>query len=318
MAVFCLAESLADLKERSSASWSARRRAGEMVRAEEFGAAGAMAALLKDAIKPNLVQTVENNPADSWRAFANIAHGCNSVMATRAALKLADYVVTEAGFGADLGAEKFFDIKCRQAGSPAAAVVVATLPALRYQGGAPAKNCTPRMPPPCAKGLETSAAIWTTCATTSACPAWSPSTASPATPPKNSPSSMRSAKKPACPSPATHWADGGAGAVPLAEAVLAAAERPGGGFRLLYPDEMPLWEKLETIATKIYGAGSVSSNVTINRQIAELEDRGFGNCRSASPKPNIRSPPIPPRSAWPMAISSRCAKCASAPGPALW
>jgi formate--tetrahydrofolate ligase len=280
MAVFCLAESLADLKQRLQRIVVGQTRAGETVRAEEFGAAGAMAALLKDAIKPNLVQTLENNPAlIHGGPFANIAHGCNSVMATRAALKLADYVVTEAGFGADLGAEKFFDIKCRHAGlTPAAAVVVVTLPALRYQGGASAKalhtadagavrkgmanlrrhldNLRNHFGVPCvvalnrfasdtveelaivdALGVETGVTV----------------------------------------AHANHWAEGSTGALALGEAVIDVANRPSGGFRLLYPDEMPLWEKLETIATKIYGAGSVSGNVTINRQVAELEQQGFGS-----------------------------------------
>ncbi len=203
MAVFCLSESLADLKQRLERIVVGQTRGGEPVRASEFAAAGAMAALLKDAIKPNLVQTLENNPAVIHGGpFANIAHGCNSVMATRAALKLADYVVTEAGFGADLGAEKFFDIKCRHAGlTPAAAVVVVTLPALRYQGGACAKALHTADAAAVRKGLANLRRHSTTCATTLACLAWSRSTASPATPRRNLPSSMRSAWKPASPWP---------------------------------------------------------------------------------------------------------------------
>ena len=280
MAVFCLAESLADLKQRLQRLVVGQTRGGETVRASEFGAAGAMAALLKDAVKPNLVQTLENNPAlIHGGPFANIAHGCNSVMATRTGLKLADYVVTEAGFGADLGAEKFFDIKCRQAGlAPAAAVVVVTLPALRYQGGACAKalhtadaaavrkglanlrrhldNLRDHFGVPCVVALNRFASD--TAEELAIVDALGVETG-------------------VTVAHANHWAEGSAGALALAEAVIDAANRPVGGFRLLYPCEMPLWEKLETIATKIYGAGSVSGNVTINRQIAELEEQGFGS-----------------------------------------
>jgi formate--tetrahydrofolate ligase len=279
MAVFCLAESLADLKQRLQNIVVGQTRAGETVRAGEFGAAGAMAALLKDALKPNLVQTLENNPAlIHGGPFANIAHGCNSVMATRAALKLADYVVTEAGFGADLGAEKFFDIKCRHAGlTPAAAVVVVTLPALRYQGGASAKalhtadatavrqglanlrrhldNLRNHFGVPCVVALNRFASD--SAEELAIVDAFGVETG-------------------VTVAHASHWAEGGAGALALAGAVVDAANRPTSGFRLLYPDEMPLWEKLETIATKIYGAGSVSGNVSINRQIAGLEAQGFG------------------------------------------
>jgi formate--tetrahydrofolate ligase len=280
MAIFCLAESLADLKERLKRIVVGQTRRGEIVRAEEFGAAGAMAALLRDAIKPNLVQTLENNPAIIHGGpFANIAHGCNSVMATRTALGLADYVVTEAGFGADLGAEKFFDIKCRHAGlTPAAAVVVATLPALRYQGGASAKKLhTPDLAAArrglanlrrhldnlrnhfgvrCVVALNRFAS--------------------------DSPEELALVDalgiETGVPvAHATHWADGGAGALALAEAVVAAADGPADAFRLLYPDDMPLWQKLETLATRIYHAGAVTSNVTIDRQVAALEAQGFGH-----------------------------------------
>ncbi len=280
MAVFCLADSMSDLKERLRRIVVGRTRGGQAVRAEEFGAAGAMAALLKDAIKPNLVQTLENNPAIIHGGpFANIAHGCNSVMATRTALKLADYVVTEAGFGADLGAEKFFDIKCRQAGlTPAAAVVVATLPALRYQGGASVKALHEPNTGAVRRGLENlrrhldnlrdhfgvrcvialnrfesdgveELAMVDALAAEMGVPV----------------------------ARATHWADGGEGALELAGEVAAAAE--GGGadeFRTLYPDGMPLWDKLETIASRIYRSGHVSGNVSIDRQVAALEAEGFG------------------------------------------
>jgi formate--tetrahydrofolate ligase len=280
MAIFCLAESLNDLKQRLQRIVVGQTRSGEMVRAGEFGAAGAMTALLKDAIKPNLVQTLENNPAlIHGGPFANIAHGCNSVMATRTALHLADYVVTEAGFGADLGAEKFFDIKCRHAGlTPSAAVVVATLPALRYQGGASAKDLHTPDAQAVRRGLanlrrhidnlqsnfgvrcvvalnrfasdtEEELALVQTITDETGVPV----------------------------AQATHWAHGGAGALELAEAVITAVESPSDNFRFLYPDEMPLWQKLETIASRIYHSGPVTGNVTINRQVEDLEAQGFGS-----------------------------------------
>jgi formate--tetrahydrofolate ligase len=280
MAIFCLAESLADLKARLQRVVVGQTRSGEVVRADEFGAAGAMTALLKDAIKPNLVQTLENNPAIIHGGpFANIAHGCNSVMATRTALKLADYVVTEAGFGADLGAEKFFDIKCRHAGlTPAATVVVATLPALRYQGGASAKNLHTPDVAAVRRGLENLRRhldnlrnhFGVRCVVAlnrfgsdtdeelALVDALGVETGVPV-------------------AHASHWANGGEGALELAEAVVAAADGPADSFRLLYPDDMPLWQKLETIATRIYGAGSVTGNVSIDRQVAALEAGGFGS-----------------------------------------
>jgi len=280
MAVFCLAESLADLKERLKRVVVGQTRRGEIVRAEEFGAAGAMTALLRDAIKPNLVQTLENNPAIIHGGpFANIAHGCNSVMATRTALRLADYVVTEAGFGADLGAEKFFDIKCRHAGlTPAAAVVVATLPALRYQGGAAAKNLHTPDPAAVRRGLANLRRhlanlrnhFGVRCVV--ALNRFSSDT--------EGELALVDALGLETGVPlahASHWADGGAGALALAEAVVDAADGAAGSFRLLYPDDMPLWRKLETIASRIYGAGAVTGNVSIDRQVAALEAQGFGN-----------------------------------------
>ncbi len=280
MAIFCLAESLADLKQRLRRIVVGQTRSGEVVRAEEFGAAGAMTALLKDAIKPNLVQTLENNPAIIHGGpFANIAHGCNSVMATRTGLKMADYVVTEAGFGADLGAEKFFDIKCRSAGlTPAATVVVATLPALRYQGGVSAKNLHTPDVAAVGRGLENLRRhldnlrnhFGVRCVVAlnrfgsdsdeelALVDALGLETGVPV-------------------AHASHWANGGEGALELAEAVVAAADGPPDTFRFLYPDEMPLWQKIETIATRIYGAGSVTGNVAIDRQVAALEAAGFGS-----------------------------------------
>ena len=280
MAIFCLAESLADLKERLKRIVVGQTRSGEIVRAGEFGAAGAMTALLKDAIKPNLVQTLENNPAIIHGGpFANIAHGCNSVMATRAGLKLADYVVTEAGFGADLGAEKFFDIKCRHAGlTPAAAVVVATLPALRYQGGASAKNLHTPDVAVVRRGLENLRRhldnlrnhFGVRCVV--ALNRFASDTDD-----ELALVDALGAETGVPVAHASHWVDGGKGALALAEAVVAAADGPDDTFRFLYADAMPLREKLETIASRIYGAGIVSGNVSIDRQVAALEAQGFGN-----------------------------------------
>ena len=280
MAVFCLANSMADLKERLNRIVVGQRRDGTLVRASEFGVAGAMAVLLKDALQPNLVQTVENNPAIIHGGpFANIAHGCNSVMATQTALKLADYVVTEAGFGADLGAEKFCDIKCRQAGlTPAAAVVVATLPALRFQGGVTVKNLHQPDPAAVRRGLANLRRHVENLRMHFGLPvvvALNRFDTDPAT-------ELAMVADLGCELdvpvvPATHWAEGGSGAVPLAEAVIRVIDSGPSKFRFLYDDSLPLMEKLNTIATKIYRAGAVSGNVTINRQIAKLEDEGFGH-----------------------------------------
>lgn len=280
MAIFCLAESLADLKERFKQIVVGQTRAGGFVRAREFGVAGAMAALLRDAFQPNLVQTIENNPAIIHGGpFANIAHGCNSVIATRTALRLADYVVTEAGFGSDLGAEKFFDIKCRQAGlEPAAAVLVATLPALRYHGGAPATALHTAAPQAVAAGLANLKRHISNLRTHFGIPVVvALNRFSTDTPEELALVAEAGRELGFQVVPATHWAEGGAGAVPLAESVLSAIEAPTSGFRFLYPDSMPLWEKLEVIARKIYGAGSVTGNVSINRQIARIEEEGYGH-----------------------------------------
>ncbi|MFM7181056.1 MAG: formate--tetrahydrofolate ligase [Verrucomicrobiales bacterium] len=280
MAIFCLAESLADLKERFERIVVGQTRAGAFVRANEFGVAGAMTALLRDAFQPNLVQTIENNPAIIHGGpFANIAHGCNSVIATRTALRLADYVVTEAGFGSDLGAEKFCDIKCRQAGlEPSAAVLVATLPALRYHGGASTNSLHTANTAAVAAGLANlkrhvnNLRIHFGIPVVVALNRFASDTA------EELALVAEVSQEIGVPIvPATHWSDGGEGAVPLAESVIAAIEAPAQGFRFLYPDSMPLWEKLEVIAHKIYGAGAVSGNVSINRQIARIEDEGFGH-----------------------------------------
>ena len=279
MAILCLAESAEDLRRRLAEIVVGRTRDEQPVRAGELQAAGAMAALLKDAILPNLVQTLENNPAILHGGpFANIAHGCNSVIATRSALRLADFVVTEAGFGADLGAEKFLDIKCRQSGlRPDVAVVVATLPALRYQGGASAKALHQPDPAAVRSGLRNLRRHLDNLRDLFGLPCvvalnrFDSDT--------DDELALVSALGEDCGVPvvpATHWAEGGAGAVPLAEAVLSQIMPGESPARLLYPDEMPLLEKLDCVARKVYRAAGIATHVSINRQIAALEAAGFG------------------------------------------
>ena len=279
MAILCLADSSDDLKARLDRIVVGHTRGKELVRAAEFGVSGAMAVLLKDALQPNLVQTLENNPAILHGGpFANIAHGCNSVIATRTALKLADYVVTEAGFGADLGAEKFIDIKCRQAGlTPSAATVVATLPALRYHGGAGLKGLHRADPAAVRRGLPNLLRHLDNLRGHFGVPCVVALNRFGSDTPEEIGLVLEAGREAGVEVvSATHWADGGAGAEDLARAVIRATETPSA-FRFLYPDELPLLGKLETIATRIYGAGAVSTNVSIDRQLRELEDQGFGH-----------------------------------------
>ena len=278
MAILCLATSLADLKQRLGNIVVAYTRDRKPVRARDLEVHGAMTVLLKDAIKPNLVQTLENNPAFVHGGpFANIAHGCNSVIATQTALKLADYVVTEAGFGADLGAEKFVDIKCRKAGlRPAAAVVVATVRALKYHGGAELKTITREDTAALEQGLANLerhvenvqqhfglpcvVAINRFDADTQAELALVES---------------RMAQQGVRAVLASHWADGGKGALDLARAVVDLAERePSVSF--VYADDDSLWEKIEKVSRKIYRAASVTADAKVREQIARLQEEGYG------------------------------------------
>ncbi|HEY0514759.1 MAG TPA: formate--tetrahydrofolate ligase [Thermoanaerobaculia bacterium] len=279
MAIFCLATSLADLKTRLGNIIVAHTRDRRPVRASDLKAHGAMAVLLKDAIKPNLVQTLENNPAFVHGGpFANIAHGCNSVIATRSALKLADFVVTEAGFGADLGAEKFVDIKCRKAGlRPAAAVVVATIRALKYHGGVDLKALTQ----PDLEALERGLAnlerhvenvrehYGIPCVV--AINRFSSDTAE-----EVALVQSRLASLGVTAVPASHWAEGGKGAEELAHAVVGLCERTPG-VRFVYADEDPLWEKIEKIARQIYRAAQVTADGKVREQIARLQNDGYGH-----------------------------------------
>ena len=279
MAILCLATSLKDLKARLGNIIVASTREGRPVRASDLKAHGAMAVLLKDALAPNLVQTLENNPALLHGGpFANIAHGCNSVLATRSALKLADYVVTEAGFGADLGAEKFIDIKCRKSGlRPDAVVMVATVRALKYHGGVEladlehenldalerglanldrhVHNVTQHFGMPCVVAVnhfshDTDAEL-----------------------------SLLSERMAARGVPvvlARHWAEGGRGATELAHEVVRLCDQPNR-FSFVYEDADTLWEKVTKIATRIYGAAGVEAPAAVHAQIDRLQAQGFGH-----------------------------------------
>jgi formate--tetrahydrofolate ligase len=278
MAILCLARDLADLEQRLGRIVVAETREGKAVTAAELKAAGAMAAILKDAAKPNLVQTLENNPVlIHGGPFANIAHGCNSVIATRAALALADYVVTEAGFGADLGAEKFLDIKCRQAGlKPELAVVVATVRALKLHGGGDEKaldredlaaverglpNLLRHVENLAKFGLPVLVGINRFLGDTPAelqliedkCAA-------------------AGAKAYLC----EHWAKGGAGAESLARGVVATLDEGKSAFKPLYPDDLPLAAKIETVAKEIYRASGLAIAGTAQRRLKALEAAGYG------------------------------------------
>ncbi|MCE7931613.1 MAG: formate--tetrahydrofolate ligase [Xanthomonadales bacterium PRO6] len=281
MAVFCLARDLRDLEERLGRIVIGYRRDKTAVTAAELKAPGAMTVLLKDALAPNLVQTLEGNPAFVHGGpFANIAHGCNSVVATRTALKLADYVVTEAGFGADLGAEKFFDIKCRKAGlTPSAAVIVATMRALKMHGGVPKDQLVGENLPALRKGLANLDRHVRNVAKFGV-----PAVVAINTFPGDTEAEhelVRSFCREQLGVDAIvcrNWGEGGRGAEDLARAVVALTATPmamdGRGFRLLYPDNLPLWEKVRTIATEIYHAGDLIADKKIRDRFRELEAEG--------------------------------------------
>ena len=278
MAILCLSRDGADLQGRLGRIVVGYNRAGDMVTCRDLKADGAMAALLRDALSPNLVQTLEGTPAlIHGGPFANIAHGCNSVIATRAGLKLADYVVTEAGFGADLGAEKFFDIKCRQAGlTPCAAVVVATIRSLKMNGGV-AKADLARPDPHalrlgCANlerhvqnvrqfGIPAIIAI----------NAFAQDT-------EEEIAELRAfaARLGVEISMCRHWAEGGAGAEDLARRVVAMADAASGDFSPLYPDSLSLLGKMETVATRLYRAANVTVDKRVTAQLSKWRKAGFG------------------------------------------
>jgi formate--tetrahydrofolate ligase len=279
MAIFCLAEDLQDLERRLGDIIVGQTRDRMMVRARELKADGSMTVLLKDAFMPNLVQTLENNPAFIHGGpFANIAHGCNSVIATKTALKLADYVVTEAGFGADLGAEKFMDIKCRKAGlAPDAVVLVATLRALKMHGGVEKAdlgkenvkaiedgfvNLARHVENLRKFGVPTVVAINGFSADTQA---------------EVDKLRQLCAELDVEIIPCTHWADGGKGTEELAKKVVEIIDTRPSDFRHLYPDNMPLWDKIQSIAQNLYGAQGAIGDKKVRNQLREFEENGFGD-----------------------------------------
>ncbi|UOM34875.1 formate--tetrahydrofolate ligase [Acuticoccus sp. I52.16.1] len=279
MAILCLAGDIRDLQRRLGDMIVAYRRDRSPVTCRDLKADGAMAVLLKDAILPNLVQTLENNPAFVHGGpFANIAHGCNSVIATRTALKMADFVVTEAGFGADLGAQKFFDIKCRKAGlKPDAVVLVATVRALKMNGGVEKADL----------GEENVAAVTAGCANLKrhmdnirrynvpvvvAINHFTGDTAGEIEAVKAFVAG-EAAEAIVC----RHWAEGSAGIEPLAHRVAELATSGAADFQPLYPDAMPLWEKIEATAHKIYHAGEVTTSRAVREQLAQWEAAGYGD-----------------------------------------
>lgn len=279
MAILCLAENMQDLKARLARIIVAYNMEGEPVTAGDLNAVGAMAALLKDAMKPNLIQTLEQTPAlVHGGPFANIAHGCNSVRATRAAMRMADYCITEAGFGADLGAEKFFDIKCRIAGlKPDAAVLVATVRALKYNGGAAKGDFNTENLEALKKGIVNlekhienlqkygipvvvtlNSFVTDTQAETDFV--------------------RRFCEERGCEFALSQvWEKGGEGGIALAEKVLKTLETKKSDFHVLYEDSIPLEGKICSVATEIYGAGSVSFSAGAKKELQKIEEMGFGN-----------------------------------------
>ena len=286
MAIFCLATSLMDLRERLGEIVFGLDRQGQPLRARQLQVHGAMAVLLRDAIKPNLVQTLENNPALLHGGpFANIAHGCSSVIATRAGLKLADYVVTEAGFGADLGAEKFLDIKCRKAGLwPDACVIVATVRALKYNGGVPVKELGTENLAALEKGMANLERHVDNITGRFGLPAVVAINRFDADTEAELDLIRRAMRARGVDVVlAEHWAKGSAGAEALAHEVVRLAEQGKGASATrtapnpLYPDDMPLWDKLRTIATRIYGAADISAPAKVRRQIEDWQAQGYGH-----------------------------------------
>ncbi|MBP5462302.1 MAG: formate--tetrahydrofolate ligase [Lachnospiraceae bacterium] len=279
MAILCLADDIADLKKRLGRIIVAYRYDGTPVTAADLKAVGSMAALLKDAIRPNLIQTIENTPAlVHGGPFANIAHGCNSVRATKAALSLADYVITEAGFGADLGAEKFLDIKCRMAGlKPDAIVLVATVRALKYNGGVPKTELGSENLEALKAGIvnlekhienlkEYDVPVVVTLNR------FTEDTEAELSYVENF------CRERGCDFALSEvWGKGGDGGIELAEHLLNTLETKPSNFHTLYPDEMPLKEKIETVAKKIYGADGVSFDPSALTTLDRLTELGFGN-----------------------------------------
>ena len=279
MAILCLATSLEDLKERLGNIVVGYTRDEKPVVARELNAHGAMAVLLRDAIKPNLVQTLEGNPAFVHGGpFANIAHGCNSVMATKTALKLADYVLTEAGFGADLGAEKFVDIKCRMSGlRPSMVVLVATIRALKFHGGAELGDLEREDLGMLEGGLANLARHINNVRNHFGLPCVVAINRFPSdTEAEISLLQEGVAHQGAKVVLTNHWAKGGAGAEELAYAIVDTVERVPARFRFVYDEEDGLWDKISAVATKIYGASEVVADTRVRRQIRKFQEDGYG------------------------------------------
>ena len=301
MAVFCLASDIDDLKKRIGNIVIGYTRSNEPIRAKQLKADGAITALLKDAFQPNLVQTLENNPAFIHGGpFANIAHGCNSVVATKAALKLADYVVTEAGFGADLGAEKFFNIKCRKAGiSPNAAVIVATIKSLKVHGGAAKEDVTQPNPEAVRIGIENLKKHIENIHAFNIPVVVAVNRFS-----FDTDEEINIVKEKCdylgvdvviC----TNWQDGGQGSIELAKAVTDLCEKDRTDFELLYEDDLPLLTKITKIAKEMYGANEILADKQLRREIENIENQGFGHlpvCMAKTPgslstDPNLKGRP---------------------------
>ena len=280
MAIFCLATSRKDLKQRLGNIIVGYTRDQTPIRASDLNAQGAMAALLKDAIKPNLVQTLENNPAIIHGGpFANIAHGCNTVTATQAALKLGEYVVTEAGFGADLGAEKFNDFKCRKSGlRPDAAVVVATLRALKHHGGVDAKDLNTPNLDAVQKGIANLERHVDNIRHHYGLPCVVAINHFTSDTKEELDLLRRNMDRQGVPVVVCrHWAEGSKGAEELARVVVQLAESGTANMKLIYKDEDSLWDKMKAIATTVYGAADISADSAIRAKIAKLQQDGFGH-----------------------------------------
>ena len=278
MAIFCLARDLEDLKKRLASIVVAYTRERKPVRAGDLKAQGSMTALLKDALAPNLVQTLEGTPAFIHGGpFANIAHGCNSVLATTTALKLADYVVTEAGFGADLGAEKFIDIKCRKTGiAPDCAVLVATIRALKMHGGVKKEDLKAENLKALEVGMANLARHIENVKKFGIVPVVSINRFSADTEAEVALVENACAKLGVEALMADHWALGGEGATDVARAVVKAAESGQSKLKLLYPDDMPLLEKIRTIAREIYRAKDIDADKSVRDQLTAFEQMGYG------------------------------------------
>ncbi|MFZ9800478.1 MAG: formate--tetrahydrofolate ligase [Burkholderiaceae bacterium] len=302
MAIFCLATSLEDLKTRLGNIVVGYTREQKAVYARDLQAHGAMTVLLKDALAPNLVQTLENNPAFVHGGpFANIAHGCNTVLATQSALRLADYVVTEAGFGADLGAEKFLDIKCRKSGlRPSAAVIVATVRAMKYHGGADLKTITEENLSALDKGIVNLERHVENVSTIYGIPCVvSINRFNSDTPAEIDMLKQRMSALGVKVVLATHWSDGGKGAADLAQIVVELCDQPSTA-RFVYEENETLWDKINLIAKRVYRASEVTCDAKVRAQIRKLQDDGYGHYPvcvaktqySFSTDPQLRGAPV--------------------------